>query len=226
MSNLLEIACFNLRSAIIAQEAGADRIELCQDYKVGGITPSLEVLSEARKKISIPLYVIIRPREGDFVYSQQELNEMIKYIQWCKDLKMDGLVFGCLTSHHTIDIPACKKLIEQAYPLALTFHRAVDSCHNLVEALQNISDLGFNRVLSSGGKSSALEGKEDLARLNQQFGTKLIVMPGGGIRSENLLPIKQTSKCQEFHSAAIIHQAELCDEEEVKKLKNILCNSI
>lgn len=226
MLNLLEIACFNLNAALIAQDAGADRIELCQNYKAGGITPSLKVLKEARKRITIPLYVIIRPRAGDFVYSHNELNEMMKSIQYCKELKMDGLVFGCLTSQNTIDSFACQKLIKEAYPLALTFHRAIDSCHNLEESIQNITNLGFNRILSSGGKSTALEGKEELWRLNQLVASKLIVMPGGGIRSENILKIKKYSRCKEFHSAAITNQTEECDAEEIKKLKKILCDSI
>ena len=119
---MLEIACFNIESAIIAQNAGADRVELCEDYSIGGITPSFETISEARKQISIPLFVMIRPRGGNFVFSNEELKTMKEAILFCKESLADGVVFGILDSEGNVDKQKCKELIAAAHPMQARFH--------------------------------------------------------------------------------------------------------
>ena len=222
MSKILEIACFDLESALIAQAAGTDRIELCVNYSVGGLTPSNELITEARKKIHIPMHVIIRPRAGDFVYSKNEIEEMKKSIQFCKSQKIDGLVFGCLNLENKVDVELCKELMDEAQSLAVTFHRAIDATENILSEIETIQSLGFSRVLTSGGKENAFEGKEILGKLEKKFNTQIRILPGGGIRSTNLNEIAGISNCNEFHSAARLNGAEICDAGEIQKLKVIL----
>ena len=123
---LLEIACFNLESCLIAQKAGAKRVELCQNYSIGGVTPDETTILEARKQLSIALFVMIRPRKGDFIYSDIEFEEMRSQIEFCKESKCDGVVFGILTREGQVDVARCKKLTELASPMECTFHRAFD----------------------------------------------------------------------------------------------------
>jgi copper homeostasis protein len=158
----LEIACFNLDSAKIAAQAGADRIEFCADYSLGGITPSKSDFSELRGFYSGPIYVMIRPRGGDFVYTVIELSHMQEDINaFCK-LGADGFVFGALTNTNQIDVAANSALMHETVGLPFTFHRAFDSCINQQEALSRLETLGFKNILSSGGMKTALEGIENL----------------------------------------------------------------
>lgn len=222
MKRTLEIACFNLESALLAQEAGANRIELCENYLAGGITPSFFLIEEARKKIKIPLHVIIRPRAGNFVYTEQELDEMKKSILYCQNQGIDGVVFGVLTSKGEINGRDCKELINLAKPMSVTFHRAIDFCKEMETAIKLLIELGVNRILSSGGKQNAYEGAVYLNQLNQNFGTKIVIMPGGGIRSSNLGELISSTVCSEFHSAAITNESEIADKEEILRLKQLL----
>lgn len=222
MSALLEIACFNLESAIIAQNAGADRIELCVNYSEGGLTPDFKLITEIKSKINIPVHVMIRPRKGNFVYSENEISEMKAAIEICKQGGVEGIVFGCLTNDNQIDNHACKQLIQQANRLTLNFHRAFDQCDNLNLSIKQLIDLGINRVLSSGGCAEALQGKEQLSQWQSEYKDLIILMPGGGIRSSNLHDLMQTTHCSEFHSAAITNGSELCDAKEIFRMKSIL----
>lgn len=226
MQKLIEIACFNLESVQIAQNAGADRIELCQNYKEGGLTPSKEWILAARKELHIPLHVIIRPRSGNFVYSKSELNEMKNSIIFCKEAKVNGLVFGCLSPHNKVDEVNCNELLSLANPLPVTFHRAIDSCLDISESLEKIIKLGFKRVLTSGGKINALEGVENIKALNTQFGKSITIIAGGAIRSTNISKIRKVSACQEFHSAAILDDKITCDANEIKKIKSVLLSDL
>lgn len=222
MSKILEIACFNLESVFIAQTSGADRIELCTNYPLGGITPSEELMLEVRNSAKIPVFVIIRPRGGNFVYSRQEIEEMKKSILFCKQHNMDGLVFGCLTKENKIDEHLCHELISLSNPLPVTFHRAIDTCLDPSEEIQKLVKHGFKRVLTSGGQNTAYEGKKNLRKLNSDHRNKITIMPGGGIRSENISEIMNESQCDEYHSAALINDSVVCDANEIKKMKTIL----
>lgn len=221
----LEIACFNLESAILAERAGADRIELCDNYKAGGITPSHESIKKAAREIKIPVHVIIRPRGGDFVYSTNELEQMKKDVAFCKTQHIQGIVFGCLTIQNEIDLHVCKELIDLAKPMSLTFHRAIDYCGDIDSQLEIISTLGVNRVLTSGTKDSAIEGITIINQLQTKFRNDIIVMPGGGIRSTNLERLLKQTHSTEVHSAAITDNSYICNEEEIKKMKFILAKS-
>jgi copper homeostasis protein len=217
----LEIACFNIESALIAQANGADRIEFCENYSAGGVTPDYDSILELRKKISIPLHVIIRPRAGDFMYTAAEIESMKEQILFCKTNGIDGIVFGALTPAYTINASVCKNLVQLAGSLSLTFHRAIDQCKDIHAQVKLLIELGVHRVLTSAGKKSADEGIPELKLLNQNFGSDIIIMPGGGIRSTNISQIMQTG-CHEFHSAAITNGSEQTDALEIKQLRSLL----
>lgn len=215
---LLEIACFHLESCLIAQQTGANRIELCENYSVGGITPSEKLIIEVRKQIRIDLFVMIRPREGNFVYSDSEFELMKKQIVFCKEKNCNGVVFGILTKENKIDVVRCKELVELAKPMSSTFHRAFDEIENSESALEEIIECDFLRILSSGKQKTAIEGSVLLSQLIKKSKGRIIIMPGGGIRSSNISEIIKTTGGAEFHSAAITNTGEIADEVEIKKL--------
>lgn len=219
---ILEIACFNLESAIVAEEAGADRIELCDDYNSGGVTPSYERILLTKKAIRIPLHVIIRPRGGDFIYSPEEIGQMKRDILFCKTHNVNGVVFGCLTSEKKVDLNICRDLLTLSRPMKVTFHRAIDVCESLNSGVERLVDIGFDRVLTSGGENSSWEGKNALKALFEKFNDKIIVLPGGGIRSTNISEIIKTTNCSEYHSAALLGNSALCDANEIKSMQVIL----
>lgn len=222
MSVKLEIACFNLESALIAEENGADRIELCTNYKEGGLFPAESLLKEVLAKTSIPVFVMIRPRAGNFYYSIKEIEKMKEQILFCKKNNCDGLVFGVLNSDNTVNITACQQLVQLAEPLPCTFHRAFDEIHDQKTALQHIIDCGFKRILSSGSAANAVLGKNNLRELVQLSNGKIMIMPGGGIRSSNIKELISITGAKEFHSAAITSNNEMANAEEIKKLKSNL----
>jgi copper homeostasis protein len=219
---LLEIACFNLESALIAQRAGADRIELCEDYSCGGVTPSFETIIEARKKISIPLFVMIHPRKGTYTYNQAELEEMIRQIRFCKEHAIDGVVFGALDEDKNIDKILCAALSSIAHPLKTTFHRAFDEVENPFDALEDVIDCRFDRILTSGSKKTAIEGSHVISGLIKKAGSQITILPGGGIRSNNIAELKKETGAVEFHSAALNTSTMLADENGIKRMKALL----
>ncbi|MGZ3932276.1 MAG: copper homeostasis protein CutC [Bacteroidia bacterium] len=218
---LLEIACFNLESCRLAQAAGADRIELCENYAAGGITPSEQLIAEARSQLSIPLHVIIRPRDGSFVFSDEEHEAMKASIAYCKEKKVDGVVIGVLNPNATVNVKACEELIHLARPMSVTFHRAIDDCNNLTGEIERLAALGVQRVLSSGGKSNVIEGLEALRELCSRFKNKIIIMPGGGVRSGSIEKLLVTG-AHEFHSAALTDNSGIADAEEIRRLKRLI----
>jgi copper homeostasis protein len=202
---MLEICCFNLQSAIIAQRAGAHRVELCADAAVGGTTQSLGVIKIAREKLQIQLYPIIRPRGGDFFFTEEELEIMMNDVLLCKQIGCDGVVIGMLNQDGTIDKKSCGQLVQLAYPLGVTFHRAFDRAADPQQALEDIIEIGCERILTSGQQPTAIEGAEFIAQLIQQADDRIIIMPGSGIRSANIIELAQKTKAQEFHSSARTH---------------------
>ena len=207
MENILEIAVFNIQSALIAANGGADRIELCENYANGGTTPSYGILKTVREKISIPVFVMICPRAGDFLYSDDEFEVIKKDIVICKKLGFDGIVCGILNIYGTIDQKRTAEIIEWAYPLEFTFHRAFDRCKEPFNALEFLIDSGCDRILTSGQKATVIEGKELIKQLIQQADDRITILPGGGLRSNNAAELKAFTGATEFHSSAkkIVH---------------------
>lgn len=198
----LEVIGFNIESCIDAQEGGANRIELCSSPGEGGTTPSYAFIKSAREKLHIPLYVMIRPRGGDFLYSNEEFETMKQDILVCKQLLCDGIVTGILTTEGKVDIKRNRELIELAYPLQVTFHRAFDRVSNPVESLEKVIELGFERILTSGLRPRGVEGIEMLSQLVKQADGRIIIMPGSGVNSENVISIIEGSGVKEVHTSA------------------------
>jgi copper homeostasis protein len=198
----LEIIGFNIESCIAAQEAGANRIELCGGPGEGGTTPSYGFIKSAREKLHINLYVMIRPRGGDFFYSDEDFQIMKNDIAVCKELGCDGIVTGILKKDGKVDKERCKELLDLAYPLEATFHRAFDRVSNASEALEDIIDLGFERILTSGLKPKAIDSTDILAQLINQSDERIIIMPGSGVNAENIISIAKSTGAKEFHSSA------------------------
>ena len=218
----IEIACFNLESALIAQKYGADRIELCADMLAGGTTPTIETIQQARKNLSIDLYVMIRPRGGNFVYSETEFEQMKSEIETIKKLRVNGFVFGILNEDKTINIEQNKVLVELAKPFPCTFHRAFDAVSNYEKALEDVISCGFSTILTSGTFPNVMEGKEVLKQLVIQANNRIEIMPGGGLRSTNISELNETVKANWYHSSAITDGSETANSEEITQLKNKL----
>ncbi|MCB0399423.1 MAG: copper homeostasis protein CutC [Winogradskyella sp.] len=197
----LEICANSYQSAKNAYDAGAHRIELCQELSVGGITPSYGLLKKVVGEIDIPVFVLIRPRGGNFVYSDNEFQVMKTDIQLCKDLGCKGIVSGVLNSDKTIDIKRTKELVELSKPLEFTFHRAFDEVRNPKEALLQLIELGADRVLTSGQKTTAEEGLELLIELNVLAENRITIIAGGGVSSENVMLFKEAG-LTEVHASA------------------------
>jgi copper homeostasis protein len=202
MNSVLEIIGFNIESCITAQASGANRIELCDNPGEGGTTASYGFIKAARDAIQIELYPIIRPRGGDFLYSDEEFQIMQTDVQLCKDLGCDGVVIGMLNTDGSIDKKRCSKLVSIAYPLGVTFHRAFERCSNPFEALEDIIEIGCERILTSGQQPTAIEGIDLIDQLIRQAEDRIIIMPGSGVRSGNIIDIARQTGAIEFHSSA------------------------
>ena len=197
-----EICANSVASCIAAQEGGANRVELCAGIPEGGTTPSYGMIRSARECISIALNVIIRPRGGDFLYSEEEINEMLYDIRVAKELGADGLVFGCLLPDGSVDKVNMARLMEAAGDTPVTFHRAFDHSADPLQALEDIIELGCARILTSGCRPTALEGAGLLAKLVEKAGDRLIIMPGCGVKESNIAEIARLSGAREFHFSA------------------------
>ena len=200
--SLLEIAVFNIQSALIAARAGAQRLELCENPTDGGTTASYGTLKTIREKINIPVFPIIRSRGGDFFYTEEEFEVMKKDILLCKQLGFEGAVIGLLNTDGTIDVERTTTLVDLAYPLEITIHRAFDRAANPLQALEDIISCGCNRILTSGQVPDAFKGKELIKQLIKQADERIIIMPGSGVRSNNISAIAEYTGAVEFHSSA------------------------
>lgn len=198
----LEVCCYNLESALNAQSAGADRIELCADRHQGGTTPSYGILEVTQKHLQIPLFAMIRPRGGDFLYSRSEVEVMLHDIQMCKELGVDGVVLGALTNEGKIDVALTKELVKQSAPMEVTFHRAFDLTLDPIKSLEQLIDLGAHRVLTSGHQFTASEGRHSIKSLVEQAAGRIIILPGAGINEENVVDLLQQTGAREFHVSA------------------------
>ncbi|MDR0498654.1 MAG: copper homeostasis protein CutC [Holophagales bacterium] len=198
-----EICLDSAESCLKAQEGGADRVELCSALMEGGLTPSFGMVKEARKLLtSTKLFVIIRPRGGDFCYSDSEFQAMAHDVSMAKETGADGVVIGILKPDGTVDVERTRQLVTMARPLSVTFHRAFDMAKDPFEAMEAIISIGCERILTSGQESSSLEGADLLAELVKRAGGRIIIMPGGGVRERNIKKIRDLTGAVEFHFSA------------------------
>ena len=241
MKYIIEIATSDFATTKSAVEGGADRIELCSNLAEGGTTPSYGTIIKCREKFNVSLYPIIRPRGGDFLYGKDEFGIMANDIKFCKQVGCDGVVIGLLNIDGTVDMIRTGDLIETAYPMEVTFHRAFDRCRDPFVALEELVEIGCERILTSGQQLAAPDGVELIAHLNKAADERIIIMPGSGVRKENIKMIAEKTGCTEFHSSLrgkekskmeFIHPAfqnstesyfnNAIDIEEVKELRRIL----
>jgi copper homeostasis protein len=220
--NKLEIACFNVESAKIAHENGADRIELCDGFEVGGTTPNPMDVINTRKFLSSDLFVMIRPRGGDFVYSDTEFEQMKLEISEFKKLNINGFVFGILDENNYIDVKRNTELVNLAKPFPCTFHRAFDEVADYEQALEDVISCGFSTILTSGTHSNVMDGIDVLKILVRQAQNRITIMPGGGLRSTNINHIQEVTKATFYHSSAIINGSQIANPEEIFNLKSNL----
>jgi copper homeostasis protein len=196
----LEISVGTLEAAAAAERGGADRIELCGNLSVGGLTPQVVLVRAVRQQIRIPIFVMIRPRAGDFVYSSAEFSQMKESIVAARNSGANGLVFGILKPDRAVDIDRTRELVELAQPLPVTFHRAFDACPDLSQALEDVVRSGASRILTSGAAASAPEGVANIATLVAAAGERVTILPGAGINAGNILQLAEATRAQEFHS--------------------------
>jgi len=202
----LEVCANSVTSAIAAQDGGAVRVELCENLNEGGTTPSHGQLLLARKHLHIKLYTLIRPRRGDFLYSDAEFEIIKADIRNCIEVGCDGIVIGILNADGSVDKERCRELVRMArqWGLGVTFHRAFDMCNDLYQALEDIIDIGCERILTSGGKSTAMEGANILAHLIEKAAGRISIMPGSGVSENNVADLVHFTGVTEVHSSARI----------------------
>ncbi len=221
---ILEIAVFNVASAIAASNAGANRLELCENPFDGGTTPSYGTLQTVREKVSIPVFPIIRPRGGDFLFSEDEFAVMKKDIELCKQLGFEGVVIGLLLEDGNIDEERTKILVKLASPMEVTFHRAFDRAAEPLQAMETIISCGCKRILTSGQVPNAMDGKELIKQLIQKANNRIIIMPGSGVRTNNIKELAQYTGATELHSSArklLSSQMDFTQLSMKEKLENI-----
>lgn len=194
-----------MEGCTLAQSAGAFRIELCDNPGDGGTTPSYGFIKAAREKLQINLFPIIRPRGGDFFYTEEEFEIMKTDVKLCKQLGCDGVVIGILNADGTVDKKRNAALVELAYPLGVTFHRAFDRTADAYKAMEDIIEIGCERILTSGQKPNAIEGADLIAQLIKQADERISIMPGSGVRSDNIMELVKKTGATEFHTSARIN---------------------
>ena len=199
---ILEVCAFNIQSCIIAERAGAARVELCDNPIEGGTTPSYGTIKQVRERISIALYPILRPRSGNYFYDADEYEIIKKDILVCKELGCNGISVGASTIDSEIDVEWLKRIVDWAWPMGVTCNRVFDCTPDPFKALEEVILCGCERVLTSGQKTAAPDAGELLAKLVHQAGTRISIMPGAGVKSANILQLKNESGAMEFHSSA------------------------
>lgn len=238
----IEICIDNIESALIAQNAGADRLELCSSLSVGGLTPSYSLIKSAVNLCHIPCYVMIRPRAGDFLFNAHEIEMMEQDIYVAKELGAQGVVIGALTPYGEIDVVNCQRLVKAADGIGITFHRAFDLCADPYKGLEQLIELGCERLLSSGQQSNAVEGKTLLAQLVKQAEGRIKIMAGAGVNPDNAKELAEVTKVDELHLSAKTYRSSqmisknnavmgsraeddsniwVCDAEQIKKMKQL-----
>jgi len=203
MIKKLEICCYTIQSALLAEKHGAHRIELCDNFMEGGTTPSYSMISKCIENVKIPVNVIVRPRGGDFLYSEMEYEIIKNDVTVIKELGANGVVVGFLHSNGEIDIDKTIEIVDLAKPMEVTFHRAFDMCRDPLLALDQLKKTNITRILTSGAMNKAIEGIELIIKLIEKAGNDIIIMPGSGVNEKNLEEIIQKTKAKEYHSSAM-----------------------
>ncbi len=224
----LEICAQSITSALTAQEGGADRIELCTALEVGGLTPSPSTLLEARRLLKIDICVLVRPRSGDFCYSNLEFEVLKKDILFCKEHGMNGVVVGVLKPNQELDIERMTALVTLARPMQIACHRAFDQTPDGLKALEQLISMGYDRILTSGQKGSVEEGKMFLKTLVEQAKGRIAIMPGNGVTVQNVADILATTGAKNIHLTAknlVIGKQETNDSPFNFNMKNALANN-
>lgn len=231
---VLEVCANGYKSAKIAQNAGVNRIELCKNLSIGGVTPDYTTILKVKEKLSIPTHVLIRPRGGNFLYTTKEIDQMLEEIFFCKEQGCEGIVSGALTQDNELDVTTTKKLLDASKGMEFTFHRAFDVCTNPAATIYHLMQMGVTRLLSSGQKNKAVDGIDYLTSLLEVTKDALQIMPGGGITSNNILSFKKAG-FKMVHFSAIKKESDsnimfnsgisgVSDSEEIKKIKNIVAS--
>lgn len=205
-NHLIFEACVeSLEEAIAAEQAGAHRIELCSALDQDGLTPSEELTMQCLKKLTIPVMAMVRPRGGDFVYSEDEISKMERDIDFFKEVGVNGVVFGLLTEHHFIDVINIKRLVRRALPLEITFHKAIDYSFDVLKSFQELNSIyGISRVLTSGGLDTAWHGKLVIKAMNELAGRRIEIIAAGNILPENRIQIAEATGVSELHGRKIV----------------------
>ncbi|AVQ30741.1 copper homeostasis protein CutC [Fusobacterium varium] len=199
-----EVCVESFSEALAAEKRGADRIELCDNLYLGGTTPSYGTIKMAMEKLTIPAFPIIRPRGGNFHYSKEEIEIMKEDIKVCKSLGAKGVVLGVLTADNKVDFETLKELVELASPMEVTFHKAVDELENPVEVIDRFVEIGVKRILSSGTKETALEGKDILNAMIKKADNRIIILIAGKVTSDNFEEVAAAIPSTEYHGKKII----------------------
>ena len=221
----LEVACFNLESVAVAAQSKADRVEFCDELNEGGTTPSKEATLKARAVFPKELLVMIRPRGGDFNYSETEFEAMKNSILELKNTGIDGFVFGILTQNNTIDVLRNTELVALASPLPCSFHRAIDHANDYFQAIKTCIEIGFKTILTSGNASKIDLGSAAVQEAVIRYGNQIQIMPGGGLRSSNAFKIKEITKATYFHTSGITDATEIANLAEINALKAVIANA-
>ena len=204
MNYFIEACCPDLESVRRAVQAGANRIELCEQLEIGGVTPSKELIRWAMEVAgNVPINVLIRPRGGDFVYSEEEIQLMLQSVRMCREEGVNGVVIGALKRDGSVDIGTVSRLVREAVGLDITVHRAFDESTDLRQALEDIVGLGIRRILTSGGCPTAYEGRFVILDLVQQAAGRISIMPGCGVRASNIDEIASVTGATEFHGSQL-----------------------
>ncbi|MGB3074044.1 MAG: copper homeostasis protein CutC [Chitinophagales bacterium] len=219
---IFEVCANGIQSAINAQLAGADRIELCEYLEVGGLTPHDKIIRDAKELIHIPIHVLIRPRAGNFVFSEEEYDCMKEEIIRCKKMQVAGIVTGVLNPDRTIDKIRCAELMEHAHPLSITFHRAFDVVHDPIQSLKELIELGVDRVLTSGQQENPLAGAQLIKELMNHSNGRISILAGGGITEENISAIVKESGITEIHFSARKKQVDGSYVSDLMRIKNMM----
>lgn len=221
----IEICCNSIQSAANAQAAGATRIELCQNLNEGGTTPSYATIQQCVEELHLRVFVLIRPRPGNFVYNELEIQNMLEDVRICKELGVAGIVVGFLHEDGTIDTDLTRRFVEAAAPIPVTFHRAFDRCKDWSKALEEVIACGCRRILTSGCHDTALEGKEVLKQLVEQAGGRITILAGSGVRPDNVCELIRFTGAQEVHGSCKVRTAGGFDETSTEEVSSLILNA-
>lgn len=216
----LEVCVDSYTSMVTAKSAGADRIELCSALNIGGLTPSLGLMKKAKEIKGIEIFVMIRPRSGDFLYDDNEFETMKNDISIAKEMEFEGIVTGILLSDGRLDIDRMRELVKIAYPLKVVLHRAFDDAKDPMEDMDKLIEMGICRILTSGQRENALEGANYIAKVQERFGDSITIMPGGGVNAGNIEEIYRLTRCTHYHLSGKVDIGSQMEYRECIKRKN------